>query len=74
MLVEKRLCMVILACFCSCVFIVGTPVNSPSVQFMHGIPQHSLMQTKATISIENREKLEGVKSVMLEAKKTMELS
>ena len=25
-------------------------------------PQHSLMQTKATISLENREKLEGVKS------------
>ncbi len=23
--------------FCSCVFIVGIPVNSPSVQFMHGI-------------------------------------
>ena len=23
--------------FCSCVFIVGTPVNSPSVQFMRGI-------------------------------------
>ena len=37
MLVEKRLCVVILACFCSCVFIVGTPVNSPSVQFMRGI-------------------------------------
>ena len=62
MLVEKRLCMFILACFLLlCIYCGDSCQLSISAVYAWN-PQHSLMQTKATISLENREKLEGVKS------------
>ncbi len=63
MLVEKGLVCLYLLVFCSCVFIVRIPLTSASVHFMLWNPQHSPMQTKATISLENRKKMEGVKTV-----------
>ena len=57
MLVEKRLCMFILACFLFlCIYCGDSCQLSISAVYAWN-PQHSLMQTKATISLESREKL-----------------